>query len=245
MLSCIIAFDLRTCCFASAITLCSIAFSICHLFTERVPLLLLTKVQILSSVISVYYKIAWKRGLSWFASWWSKLLPIWIVYCSSIPLVMCESLVFQPLGPSPSLNLLSFPGVARNAKSLGSHCLDWGGTCHEPCHSSVALWVSLFWFARGYFQRQRKIMVHLPKGFPWWLSGKEHACQCSWLKSHGLNPWVGKITWWRRWQPTPVFVPGKSRGQRSLMDYSPWDHKESEMTEWLSTHTDLPNGTSP
>ena len=41
-----------------------------------------------------------------------------------------------------------------------------------------------------------------------------------------LNSCVGKIPWRREWQPTPVFLPGESRGQRSLADYSPWGHKE-------------------
>jgi len=36
----------------------------------------------------------------------------------------------------------------------------------------------------------------------------------------GFNPWVGKILWKRKWQPTPVFLPGKSHGQRSLTGYS-------------------------
>ena len=44
-------------------------------------------------------------------------------------------------------------------------------------------------------------------------------------------PWVGKIPLRKKRQPTPVFLPGKSRGQRSLAVYSPWDHKESDMTE--------------
>ena len=35
----------------------------------------------------------------------------------------------------------------------------------------------------------------------------------------------------RKWHPTPVFLPGKSHGQRSLVGYSPWGHKESDMTE--------------
>ena len=48
----------------------------------------------------------------------------------------------------------------------------------------------------------------------WWLSGKESACQC---RRHGFNPWIGKIPWRRKWQPTPVFLPGESRGQRSLV----------------------------
>ena len=42
----------------------------------------------------------------------------------------------------------------------------------------------------------------------------------------------------RKWQPTPVFLPGKSHGQRSLVGYSPWGHKELDMTEQL-THTQI------
>ena len=49
--------------------------------------------------------------------------------------------------------------------------------------------------------------------------------------------WVGKIPWSRKWQPTPVFLPGESYGQRNLVGYSPRGHKESDMTEWLSMHT--------
>ena len=50
----------------------------------------------------------------------------------------------------------------------------------------------------------------------------------------GFNSWVGKIPWRREWQPTPVFLPGEFRGQRSLVGYSPWGHKESDMTEGLT-----------
>ena len=46
-----------------------------------------------------------------------------------------------------------------------------------------------------------------------------------------LDPWVGKIPCRRAWQPTPVFLPGESHGQRSLEGYSPWGHKESDMTD--------------
>ena len=53
-----------------------------------------------------------------------------------------------------------------------------------------------------------------------------------------VQSWVGKILWRRKWQPTPVFLPGESHGQRNLVGYSPWGRKESDMTEWLShTHT--------
>ena len=46
-----------------------------------------------------------------------------------------------------------------------------------------------------------------------------------------FNPWFGKIPWKREWLPTPVFLPGKSHGQRSLVGYSPWGHKKLDMTE--------------
>ena len=68
-------------------------------------------------------------------------------------------------------------------------------------------------------------------GFPGDASGKEPACKCRRYKRPGFNPWVGKIPWRRTWQPTPVFLPGESHGQKSLVGYSPWGHKESAMTE--------------
>ena len=53
----------------------------------------------------------------------------------------------------------------------------------------------------------------------------------------GFNPWVGKIPWTRKWQPTPVFLAGKFHRQRSLADYSPWSCKESDTTGHTHTHT--------
>ena len=65
-------------------------------------------------------------------------------------------------------------------------------------------------------------------GLPWWLSSKESTCE---YRRLGFDPWVGEIPWRRKWQPTPVSLPEKSHGQRSLEGYSPWGHKESDMTE--------------
>jgi len=47
----------------------------------------------------------------------------------------------------------------------------------------------------------------------------------------GFHLWVGKIPWIRKWQSTPVFLPGESHGQRGLVGYTPWGHKESDMTK--------------
>ena len=57
-------------------------------------------------------------------------------------------------------------------------------------------------------------------------------CICGTAKQEaGLNPWVGKIPWSRKWQPTPVFLSGEFHGQGSLAGYHPWGHKGSDTTE--------------
>ena len=76
---------------------------------------------------------------------------------------------------------------------------------------------------------------------PWWLRWERICLQC---RRSGFDPWVGKIPWRRKWQPTPIFLPGESHGQRSLMGYSSWAHKESDM-DWASNTFTLPSPTSP
>ena len=62
-------------------------------------------------------------------------------------------------------------------------------------------------------------------------SGTEPSCQRRRLKRHRFSLWVGKIPWRITWQPTPIFLPGKSCGQRILVGYSPWGCQESDTTE--------------
>ena len=68
-------------------------------------------------------------------------------------------------------------------------------------------------------------------GFPGGAGGKESAWQCRRCRRCGFDPWVGKIPWRREWHPTPVLLPGESHGRRSLVGYSPWGHKEWDVTE--------------
>ena len=73
-----------------------------------------------------------------------------------------------------------------------------------------------------------------------WFSGYRVHQQCRRHRRCGFDPWVRKIPWRRARQPTPVFLPGESHGQRSPAGYSSWDHKESnpaETTEHACTHT--------
>ena len=62
---------------------------------------------------------------------------------------------------------------------------------------------------------------------------KEHACQC---RRPSLDPWIRKIPWRRKWQPTPgnPLLPGEFHGQRILTGYSPWDRKESDTTDSIT-----------
>ena len=60
-------------------------------------------------------------------------------------------------------------------------------------------------------------VTHLKYGLPMWLSSKSICLQCRRHRKRGFNPWVRKIPWRRKWQPTPVFLPGESHGQRA-----PW-----------------------
>ena len=71
----------------------------------------------------------------------------------------------------------------------------------------------LRWKEHRHGTLEKITMVSGRRGLPWGLSGKEPGSQ---HRGHRLYPWVGKIPWRREWQPTPVFLHGKSHGQRSL-----------------------------
>ena len=69
-------------------------------------------------------------------------------------------------------------------------------------------------------------------GFPGGSSGKESACQCRRRKRRRFTPWIGTLPWRRARPPTPVFLPGEPRGQRSLLSCRPWG-----LLKRLSTHS--------
>ena len=90
------------------------------------------------------------------------------------------------------------------------------------CHSLVILTAFLTFSLLSYLLWWSKVQwVHLDHC-------KESACQRWRCKRHRFNLWVGKIPWRKKWQPTPVFLLGKSHGQWRLVGYNP--------TEQLSTH---------
>ena len=76
------------------------------------------------------------------------------------------------------------------------------------------------------------------QGVPDGSDSKEPACQGTGdVRDYSFDPWARKFPWRRKRQPTPVFPPGKSHGQRGLANYSPWDCKEPDMTgQVMCTH---------
>ena len=74
-------------------------------------------------------------------------------------------------------------------------------------------------------------MLQTSGWLPWWLRGKESACQCRRCKRLGFDSKVRKSHWKRKRQPTPVFFPGESHEQRSLVGYSPGGCTELAATE--------------
>ena len=68
---------------------------------------------------------------------------------------------------------------------------------------------------------------------PWWLRWQSVCLQCGRPR---FDPWVGKMPWRKKWQPTLVLLPGNFHGPRSLVGYSPWGHKELDTTEQLHYH---------
>ena len=86
-------------------------------------------------------------------------------------------------------------------------------------------------FALGSLNRNDFIAECCVIWLPRWHSGKESACWCRRHRRDKFDPWVSKIPWRRKWQPTPISLPGQPHGQRSLVGCSSWGHKELKTTE--------------
>ena len=99
----------------------------------------------------------------------------------------------------------------------------------EKCLERWAQSLASFWLYRGAAFSSFPTSIPFSSVYLWVFpggaSGKGSTCQCRRHERHGFDLWVGKILWSRKWQLTPVFLPGKSQGQRSLAGYSPWGCK--------------------
>ena len=111
---------------------------------------------------------------------------------------------------------------------------------------SLSVLISSFTFKGccDYVRLAQIIYSNLILGFPGISDRKESACQYRKCRRHGLDPWVRKISWRRKWQLILVFLFEKAQEQRNLVGYSPWGLKESDTIEQLresvlsqNTHT--------
>ena len=88
------------------------------------------------------------------------------------------------------------------------------------------------------YNQQAFLVNCLKKGLPRWLGGKKKNLPAN-AEDTGLNPWVGKIPWRRKWQPTPLFLPIEVHEQRCLVGYSPLGCKELDTAERPRMHACL------
>ena len=139
--------------------------------------------------------------------------------CSTQAFSCCRAGALEHMGSVVATFSLSCPAVC--GIKLVSPALEEGFLTSIPSRRSLRGTFKMLWYAGSV-------------GLPWWLSSKKSAYKCRRLMRHGFNPWVGKIPWRRKWQPTLLFLPWKSHGQRSLASCNPWDCKESDATEQAS-----------
>ena len=145
------------------------------------------------------------------------------------------------------LKLLIFGCTGSSLLHVGSsQTKDW---THVLCVDSQIQWTTreIWWAVIVKEPCSTRILFYFSKHR--WHSGKESACPCRRHKRGRFNAWVRKILWSRKWQPTSVFLPGSSHGQRSLAGYSPRGRKELDTTEhwrklnfyleFLSIHANL------
>ena len=137
----------------------------------------------------------------------------------------CWNWLFRAFAGRPH-GLTSFSPESLALAYLSSYCLYW--CCWGLAGNSSGFWTRIC------FQ-----IIHSKK-FPSDASDKEPACQCSRHKRCRLNPWVRKIPWRRKWQPSPIYLSGESHGQRSLAGYSPWGQRVRHGWSNLAcTHSNL------
>ena len=148
---------------------------------------------------------------------------------------------FRPWVPSvllplPSRLILSAETHTPQALKLKQHT--------QALHIDVLITPYLFINRNSYCLTHSSHTLHLHTlvcphshiGLPWWLRRSRICLQC---RRPRFNPWVGKVPWRRKWQPTLVFLSGEFHQQRTLAGYSLWSCKELDTSEQLTLFTSL------
>ena len=127
----------------------------------------------------------------------------------------------------------SIPGLGGSPEEGKGYPLQYSGLenfidCIKEISPGCSLEGMMLKLKLQYFGHLMRRVDSLEKRLPWWLRWFSICLQ---RRRPGFDSWVGKIPWRRKWQSTPGLLPGKSHGQRSLIGYSPWGRKKSDMTE--------------
>ena len=98
--------------------------------------------------------------------------------------------------------------------------LIWNNSCHSILPALILLRTHFISASPSSIEHIYKLSFLSTMSFPGGASGKEPACQCRRCNRRRFDPWVGKISWNRKWQPNPAFLPAESHGPRSLAGYT-------------------------
>ena len=141
--------------------------------------------------------------------------------------VMREGSGFGLAESQVRLQMLSFSIHTQHTDICSTRMRNQSNRCRDATEEQATLWavadevweVGMSALVRGIRASQVAFVVKNPP-----TNSSRH-------KRQRFDPWVGKTPWRRAWQPTPVFLPRESHGQRGLADYSPWGHTELDTTE--------------
>ena len=168
-----------------------------------------------------------------FSRSWRSFLYNSFVYSCHLFLISSASVMSNDF-PGGSDGKASAYNVAQTVKRLLTMRETWVQSLGQEdllekemaTHSSILAWKIPWTVEPGRLQSMGPQRVGHD-----WVASLSLSLQCG---RPGFDPWVGKILWRQKWQPTPVLLPGKSHGQRSLVGYSTWGRKESDTTERLN-----------
>ena len=126
-----------------------------------------------------------------------------------------------PLPCSPALSLSQHQSLTGVNKSWQYNAPSW---THHPAPTFINSWPILF-----------SCSICSPCSLPGFPGGSVVKKICLPVWEMQIRPWIGKIPWRRKWQPTPVFLPGKFHGQRFLAGYSLWGRKSwTRLSNWTT-----------
>ena len=180
---------------------------------------------ILQARILEWVAVSSSRGFSWLRDWTGVSYVIWIAG---------GFFTAEPLGSSPQLvvNAIQIFYIITDFLFVLLIIRGW----YQVLQICVFFFNNFINFCFMHFMHEA-LLLSLYMGFPDGAVVKNPLCQCRRHKRHRFDSWVRKIPWSRKWQPAPVFLPGKSHGARRLAGYSLWGHKESDTTKGLSKRT--------